>query len=418
MATIMDLRTKRATLWEGAKAFLDSHRDKEGKLSAEDAAAYDKMEADVVALGKDIERMERQAAIDAELAKPTAQPIVNTPQATVPEKKGRASDDYRKAMLSAIRSNFRNVSNVLQEGVDADGGYLVPEEYDSRLIDVLNEENIMRSLGTKLTTSGERKINIAATKPAASWIEEGGALTFGDATFDQIILDAYKLHVAIKITEELLYDNAFNLESYIIEQFGKALSNAEEDAFLNGDGSHKPLGLFVKVVDSTTGAMKNSTYSTEVSTKTGNVPDLKTDDILSLIYSLKRPYRKNASFIMNDKTLAAIRKLKDSNQAYIWQPSYQAGEPDRLCGYAVHTSAFCPEMPTAQPTKAQGDKGFIAFGDYSYYNIGDRGTRSIQELRELFAGNGMIAYVMKERVDGKLVLPEAVQILYAKAATA
>ena len=372
MATIMDLREKRAKLWEGAKAFLDSHRDKEGKLSAEDAAAYDKMEADVVALGKDIERMERQAAIDAELAKPTAEPIVNTPQATVPEKKGRASDDYRKAMLSAIRSNFRNVSNVLQEGVDADGGYLVPEEYDSRLIDVLNEENIMRSLGTKLTTSGERKINIAATKPAASWIEEGGALTFGDATFDQIILDAYKLHVAIKITEELLYDNAFNLESYIIEQFGKALSNAEEDAFLNGDGSHKPLGLFVKVVDSTTGAMKNSTYSTEVSTKTGNIPDLKTDDILSLIYSLKRPYRKNASFIMNDKTLAAIRKLKDSNQAYIWQPSYQAGEPDRLCGYAVHTSAFCPEMPTAQPTKAQGDKGFIAFGDYSYYNIGDR----------------------------------------------
>ena len=419
MAMIMDLRTKRATLWEGAKAFLDSHTDKDGKLSAEDAAAYDKMEADVVALGKDIERMERQAAIDAELAKPTAEPIVNTPTATTPKDKlGRASDDYRKAMLSALRSNFRNVSNVLQEGVDADGGYLVPEEYDSRLIDVLNEENIMRNLGTKLTTSGERKINIAATKPAASWIEEGGALTFGDATFDQIILDAYKLHVAIKITEELLYDNAFNLESYIIEQFGKALSNAEEDAFLNGDGSHKPLGLFVKVVDSTTGAMKNSTYSTEVSTKTGNVPDLKTDDILSLIYSLKRPYRKNASFIMNDKTLAAIRKLKDSNQAYIWQPSYQAGEPDRLCGYAVHTSAFCPEMPTAQPTKAQGDKGFIAFGDYSYYNIGDRGTRSIQELRELFAGNGMIAYVMKERVDGKLVLPEAVQILYAKAATA
>ena len=194
-------------------------------------------------------------------------------------------------MLTAIRSNFRQVSNILQEGVDADGGYLVPEEYDSRLIDVLTEENIMRTLGTKLTTSGERKINIAATKPAASWIEEGGSLTFGDATFDQMILDAYKLHVAIKVTEELLYDNAFQLETYLIDQFGKALANAEEDAFLNGDGSHKPLGLFVKVVDST-GNMKNSTYSTEVSTKTGNVPDLKTDDILSLIYTLKRPYRK------------------------------------------------------------------------------------------------------------------------------
>ena len=204
MANVMELRTKRAQLWEGAKAFLDSHTDKDGKLSAEDAAAYDKMEADVVALGKDIERLERQAAIDAEMAKPTTEPIVNKPAAAVPEKKGRAADEYRQAMIAAIRSNFRNVSNVLQEGVDADGGYLVPEEMDSRLIDVLTEENIMRNLGTKITTSGERKINIAATKPAASWIEEGGALSFGDATFDQIIMDAYKLHVAIKVTEELL----------------------------------------------------------------------------------------------------------------------------------------------------------------------------------------------------------------------
>ena len=147
----------------------------------------------------------------------------------------------RDAMLSAMRSNFRNVSNVLQEGVDADGGYLVPEEYDRRLVDVLDGENIMRSLATKITTAGQHKINIAATKPAAAWIEEGGALSFGDATFDQIYLDAYKLHVAIKVTEELLYDNAFGLENYIITQFGKALANAEEDAFLNGNGTGKPM---------------------------------------------------------------------------------------------------------------------------------------------------------------------------------
>lgn len=390
MATIMELRTKRAQLWEGAKAFLDSHTDKDGKLSAEDAAAYDKMEADVMALGKDIERMERQAAIDAELAKPTAEPIVNTPKAAIPEKTGRASDDYRKAMISAIRSNFRNVSNVLQEGVDSDGGYLVPEEMDSRLIDVLDEENIMRNLGTKLATSGERKINIAATKPAASWIEEGGALTFGDATFDQMILDAYKLHVAIKVTEELLYDNAFHLESYIIQQFGKAIANAEEDAFLNGDGKGKPTGLFQSAQVGVTAAGTGIT----------------SDDLVSLVYTLKRPYRKNASFIVNDQTLAIIRKLKDANNAYIWQPSYQAGEPDRLLGYAIHTSPYVP-------TIAAG-KTVMAFGDYSYYNIGDRGTRSMQELKELFAGNGMVGFVMKERVDGKLVLPEAVQTLKIK----
>ena len=392
MANVMELRTKRAQLWEGAKAFLDSHTDKDGKLSAEDAAAYDKMEADVVALGKDIERMERQMAIDAELAKPTSEPIVNKPAAKVPEKTGRATDEYRKAMIAAIRSNFRNVSNVLQEGVDTDGGYLVPEEYDSRLIDVLNEECIMRNLGTKITTSGERKINIAATKPAASWIEEGGVLSFGDATFDQIIMDAYKLHVAIKVTEELLYDAAFNLESYIIQQFGKAIANAEEDAFLNGDGNHKPTGLL-------------TTAQTGVTTSGASIT---ADDLIELVYKLKRPYRKSAAFIVNDQTLAAIRKLKDANQAYMWQPSYQMGEPDRLLGYPIHTTPF---MPTAEAGKAA-----LVFGDYSYYNIGDRGSRSIQELRELFAGNGMIAFVMKERVDGKLVLPEAVQMLKIKGA--
>ena len=390
MANVMELRKKRAQLWEGAKAFLDSHEDKEGKLSAEDAAAYDKMEADVVALGKDIERLERQMAIDAELAKPTSEPIVNKPADKVPEKTGRAADEYRKAMLAAIRSNFRNVSNVLQEGVDADGGYLVPEEYDSRLIDVLNEECIMRNLGTHITTSGERKINIAATKPAASWIEEGGALSFGEATFDQIIMDAYKLHVAIKVTEELLYDNAFQLENYIIQQFGKAIANAEEDAFLNGDGNHKPTGLL-------------TTAQTGVTTSGASIT---ADDLIELVYKLKRPYRKSASFIINDQTLAAIRKLKDANQAYMWQPSYQMGEPDRLLGYPIHTTPF---MPTAEAGKAA-----LVFGDYSYYNIGDRGSRSIQELRELFAGNGMIAFVMKERVDGKLVLPEAVQMLKIK----
>ena len=174
-------------------------------------------------MSREISRMQRQEAMAQELSQPVNSPITGRPyQASAePEKKtGRASDEYRKGMLQALRTNFRQISNVLQEGIDENGGYLVPEEYDHRLIDVLNEENIMRRLGTTITTSGQHKINIAATKPAAAWIEEGGALTFGDATFDQIMLDAYKLHVAIKVTEELLYDNAFHLENYIIDQFG------------------------------------------------------------------------------------------------------------------------------------------------------------------------------------------------------
>ena len=396
--TIIELRAKRNKAWEAAKTFAETHMTPAGTLSSEDEATYNKMEQEIVDLGREIQRRERQEAIDAELAKPVTAPITSKPGNQQEEKKtGRASAEYRDAVLAALRSNFRKVSNVLSEGVDAQGGYLVPEEYDSRLIDVLTEENIMRGLATRITTSGEHKINIAATKPAAAWIEEGGQLTFGDATFDQIIMDAHKLHVAIKVTEELLYDSAFNLENYIIKQFGKALANAEEDAFLNGDGVGKPLGLLAEA------------GGAEVGVTAASATAITADEIISLIYSLKRPYRKNAKFMCNDQTLAAIRKLKDSTGQYLWQPSLQAGEPDRILGYAVMTSPYFPVIAGGKPA--------MAFGDFSYYNIGDRGTRSFAELKELFAGNGMVGFVAKERVDGKLVLPEAVKLLMMKKST-
>lgn len=358
--TILELREKRNKAWEAAKAFVEAKRDKDGLLSAEDAASYAEMEQKIKDYGAEIERMEQMAAMDAQLSKPTSTPLTGKPMNGGKSKSGRASDEYKAAMLNALRTNFRQVSDVLSEGVDANGGYLVPEEYDSRLIDALTEENIMRKLGHTITTSGEHKINIAATKPAAAWIDEGGALTFGDATFSQINLDAHKLHVAVKVTEELLYDNAFGLESYIIEQFGKALSNAEEDAFLNGDGVGKPLGLF------------SDKGGGEVAVTAASATAITADEIINLVYSLKRPYRKNAKFIMNDQTIAALRKLKDNNGAYLWQPSLQAGEVDRLFGYEVYTSPYVPTIAAGKPV--------IAFGDFSYYNIGDRGTRSFAEL--------------------------------------
>lgn len=396
MNKILKLREKRAKLWENTKAFLDSKRNEDGTLSAEDTKTYEKMETDVVNLGKEIELLERQAVLDLELSKPTSNAILTTPTTNTGEKvkTGVATDEYKESMLTALRSNFRRISNVLQEGVDTDGGYLVPTEYDTRLIEGLHEENIMRKLSTIIKTGAERKINIAAATPAAAWIEEGGQLTFGDATFDQINLDAYKLHVAVKVTEELLYDNVFNLENYILDKFAKALANAEEDAFLNGDGVGKPTGIF------------HETDGGEIGITTAGAAAITSDEIINLIYSLKRPYRKNAAFITNDQTLALLRKLKDGNGAYIWQPSYQVGEPDSLLGYPVHTSAYVPIVEAGNPV--------MAFGDFSYYNIGDRGSRSFAELKELFAGNGMVGFVAKERVDGRLVLPEAVKILKMK----
>lgn len=395
--TLQELYEKRGFAIKAARDFLEA-RATDGILSAEDDQTYQRMEKDISDLTAQISRQQRLDALEAQLKEPTSIPILGRPAGAREEKKGRATDQYAVDMMTAFRTRFREVTNVLQEGSDGAGGYLVPDEWEKQLVTKLNDENVMRKLGTVIRTRGEHKINIAATDAVAHWVAEGGNITFEDATFAQKSLDAHKVVVAVKVTEELLYDNAYDLQGHLIESFGRAEDAAEEDKFLNGDGNGHPTGIY----DSTDGG-------TLAIPTSGTNGALKAEDIFDLVYSLKRPYRRKAQFIMNDKTLAAIRKLKDNNGAFIWQPSYQAGEPDKLVGYNLNTSAYNPEMPAA---KGEANAPFMAFGDFSYYKIGDRGTRSVRELRELFAGQGMVAFMMTERVDGILTLPEAVKLMY------
>lgn len=399
--TLQELYDKRGFAIKVARDFLEA-RATDGVLSEEDDQTYQKMEKDISDLTAQISRQQRLDALEAQLKEPTSIPILGRPAGAREEKKGRATDQYAVDMMTAFRTRFREVTNVLQEGSDGAGGYLVPDEWEKQLVTKLNDENVMRKLGTVIRTRGEHKINIAATDAVAHWVAEGGNITFEDATFAQKSLDAHKVVVAVKVTEELLYDNAYDLQGHLIESFGRAEDAAEEDKFLNGDGNGHPTGIY----DSTNGG-------TLAIPTSGTNGALKAEDIFDLVYSLKRPYRRKAQFIMNDKTLAAIRKLKDNNGAFIWQPSYQAGEPDKLVGYNLNTSAYNPEMPAA---KGAAKAPFMAFGDFSYYKIGDRGTRSVRELRELFAGQGMVAFMMTERVDGILTLPEAVQLMYVPTA--
>ena len=393
MATVMELREKRASLWEGAKAFLESHRDNDGKLSAEDAASYDKMEADVVALGKEIERMERQAAIDAELAKPTAEPIVNTPKVAVPEKTGRASNAYAEDFGRHLRGRGL-VHNVLSEGTDADGGYLVPEEFERQIVTTLDEANVIRSLAKVITTSSERKIPVASSHSVAQWTPENGNYQESNPTFEQKQIDAYKLTDLIRISQELLQDSAFNLESYIADQFARAFGIAEEQAFCTGTGIGQPTGIFTE-------------NGGQVGVTTASATAITVDELISLIYSLKSPYRRNAKFLLNDSTISLIRKLKDGNGAYLWQPSVQAGQPDRLLGYEIYTSPYVPVVAAEALT--------VAFGDFNNYWIADRIGRTVQRLNELYATNGQIGYVATERVDGKVILAEGIKLLKMKA---
>lgn len=396
--TIQELRKKRAKAWDTARDFLDNKRNASGVLSEEDSKTYDALEAEVVNLGKEIKRLERQEQIDAEMRKPTSQPILGTPATPDNQTKtGTASAEYTAAFWNNIRNrNWIDVRNDLQVGTDTEGGFLVPDEFEKKLISALEEENVFRPLATKIqTSSGDRKIPVITQKGEATWMEEEEAYTLSDDAFGQIALSAYKVGTAIKISEELLNDSVFDLPSYIAKEFARRIGTKEEEAFLIGDGKGKPTGIFAA-----TGGAENGATTTGAA--------ITFDDVIELFYSLKSPYRKKAMWVLNEQTVKALRKIKDNTGNFIWQPSVSAGLPDTILNRPYVTSVYAP-------TIAAGAK-VIAFGDYSYYWVADRQGRSLKRLNELFAMNGQVGFLASQRVDGKLILPEAVKTLTIKKA--
>ena len=399
MNQIQELREKRAKAWDAAKAFLDTKRGSDGLLAAEDVTTYEKMEADVVNLGKEIDRLERQAALDAELNKPTTDPLTSKPtQAGSDQKTGRASDAYKKAFWNAIRSKTPRpeILNALQEGTDSEGGYLVPDEFERTLVQKLTAANVLRPLCHVIQTSyGDRKIPVVASKGTADWVDEEGTYPLSDDSFSQVVLGAYKLATMIKVSEELLSDSIFDIEGYVSEQFGKRIGDKEEDAFLTGNGVSKPIGIL------------HTTGGAEVGVTTAGAAAITGDELIDLVYSLRAPYRKSAVFVLNDTTVKLLRKLKDGDGQYLWRPGITENAPDTILGHRIVTSEFMPGVNA-------GNKS-IAFGDFSYYWIADRQGRTFKRLNELYATTGQFGFLASQRLDGKLILPEAIKVLQQKA---
>lgn len=398
MSKINELRNQRAKVWDQAKAFLDSHRNEKGILSAEDTATYERMEQEIVDLGHEIERQERADALERELAAPVNMPITAKPEShKSDEKHGRASDAYNTAFWNQVRNrnNMPELRNALSEGVDTEGGFLVPDEFERTLIQALEEENVVREYAHVFTTSsGSHKIPIVATKGTASWIDEGGAYGESDDVFGQEQIDAHKVGTIIKVSEELLNDSAFDLEGYFQAEFARRIGNKEEEAFLVGNGTGKPTGIL------------HTTGGAEIGVTAGSATAITADEIIDLYYSLKSPYRKNAIWILNDATVRAIRKLKDANGQYLWQPGLREGESDTLLGKKIATSAYVPTIAAGAKT--------ILFGDLSYYWIGDREGVTFKRLNERYADYGQVGFLASKRVDGKLILPEAIKVLQQK----
>ena len=172
------------------------------------------------------------------------------------------------------------------------------------------------------------------------------------------------------------------------------MGNAEERAFITGDGVGKPLGLL-------------DDAGAKVGVTAAKTTAISFDEVFQLYYALKAPYRKKAEFLCSEALVLQLMTIKDNNGNYIWKPGLDIGKPDTLLNRPLKTSAFMPEV-------AAGNK-VMAFSDYSYYWIADRQNRTFRRLNELYARTDQVGFLTTQRVDGKLILPEAVQVLRMKA---
>lgn len=405
MNKILELRNKRNTLWEQTKAFLEEHRGENGMVEASAVEQYNKMTADVKALGDEIQRLEDQMALDAQLSAATSAPVQMTPGSQKKAVAPTATAEYNKAFWDNMRGNVSfEVRNALSVGENEAGGYTVPDEFHRQLIQALEENNIFRTLAHVIrTNSGTRTIPIAADNGKASWVEEGNAIGESDLTFNVQTLSAYKLACAIRVSNELLHDSAFDIAGHIATRFGVRFGNAEEDAFINGKG----VSADPTVTPSEPTGILTSLATPSVLTQ--NATTISFDDVYKLFYALKGPYRQKAKFLCNETVLLQLMLLKDGNGQYIWKPGLDIGKPDTILGHQIYTSIYMPAIEGA--AASDGGKKVLLFGDFSYYWIADRTNRTMKRLNELYAMNDQVGFVGTQRVDGKLILPEAMKVL-------
>ena len=384
--TLTELKQLRAKLISEMRSILDVSKDEGRNLSSEERQQYDKIETDVEDFTATIDRREKQVKAEKMISQDSGEARVSRKTSTKAEMLG--SEEYRNAFYKYIRYGSSALvgdeARGLSIGTDSAGGYLTETVLDRKLVETLDEANVMRQLCTVISTQSDRNIAVESDAATAVWMAEEASYTEDDVAFTQVSLSAHKLGSIMKISEELLQDNVFDLTSYLAANFGRRIANAEETAFVNGDGSSKPTGV-------TSGATASVTAD--------SATVLTSDELIDLYHSCGRQYRNKASWLMRDSTIKEIRKLKDDNGQYVWQPGMQAGEPDRLFGKPLYASPDMPETATGAVS--------VVFGDFSYYTIADRGSRSLVRLNELYSANGQIGYRIFERTEGKVILAEA-----------
>ena len=301
----------------------------------------------------------------------------------------KKAEAYNTAFWETMHTGMPQ--NALKEGSDGSGGYLVPDTYDDRLVQALKQKNVLRQIATVIPTTQKLTIPVSLGGENASWMPENEPYTFCEAEFGEIEIDAYKLGSSILVSDELLEDCGVDLKKYIEEAFARRIGNAEESAFIRGDGNGKPLGII---------------HQASIGKVTDEKGKISADDLVDMEFSLAEPYRKNAVWVMSNDAYCRLGQLRHYRGNPIWSNGLEEEMPMKLFGYPIY---ICNHMDDVTPGSIP-----VMFGDFSYYWIGDRGKRVIKRLVERYADHGQVAFITTERVDAKLVLPEAIKMLKVK----
>jgi HK97 family phage major capsid protein len=395
MVNVNDLKKQKAEHKSAAEKLVKAAIEAGNDLAGAELTQYDNHVTEIKKIESLLARHAELAAFTVDESIDNGNPLVLQPGTNDENPVNpRASKEYRKAFWSYIRSGANGFSREILAALNittgSQGGYATETIFDHNLVEKLVNANVMRQLADVITTTSDRKIVVENTVGSAGWTAEAAVAHNDDGSDDdslaQVSISSYKLSRIVKVSEELLQDEFFDIQGWLARKYANAFGIAEETAFVNGTGSAQPLGVVRSASAGTTFHLHN---------------DIATDEIFDLYHSLKRAYRSNASFLLNDSTVLMLRKKKDAQGRYIWQDGIAGTRPDTLVGRPAFVS---DAMPTADNA---GNKS-VLFGDFKYYVIADRSPRSFLRLNELYAANGQIGFRGVERTDGKLTLSEAV----------
>ncbi len=354
-----------------------------------------RMTADVVTTDK-LERINRaldnhKRTVD-QLALKAARPPRETaaPNHALSEHKAAFDSYVRSGETASLRALEQKA---LSAGTGADGGYTVPSEVESTIMRALTEISPIRAIaGNRQVSSTTYKKPFARTGAAAGWVAETGARSETNTpVLEELDFPTMELYAMPAATQTLLDDSAVDIEAWIADEVRIAFAAQENTAFVTGNGSDKPKGFldYTQVADGSWSWENIGYIATGVDGDfAGTDPE---HDLFDLIYTLNAGYRGNASWVMNRSTQAEVRKIKDGDGNYIWQPATEAGARPMLLGFPIVETEDMPSIGS--------DETAIAFGDFQRgYLVVDR--IGIRVLRDPFSSKPYVLFYTTKRVGG------------------